>query len=101
MDYRDYEAQNSVAITDMRLRTDHCALSSARIYNNAPLFFFVRNIESTEAQNSVFSVFKNKGAGERILRLLRAQPLVRSRVSVKSILFVGFGNIVLAQKQIK
>jgi hypothetical protein len=54
MDYRDYEVQNSVAITDMRLRTNRCALSSARIYNNVPLFF----AEVTETGNSLSSVLK-------------------------------------------
>jgi hypothetical protein len=54
MDYRDYEAQNNVAITDLRLRTNRCALSSARISNNAPLFF----AEVTETGISLSSVLK-------------------------------------------
>jgi hypothetical protein len=46
----------------------------------------------TETQSSMSSMLKNKGTEKINLRLLRAQLLVRRRVSVKSILFIGFGN---------
>jgi hypothetical protein len=64
-------------------------------------YFFMGNAEGTETRNSVFSLLKNKGASGKTLRLLRAQPLVRRRVSVRSIPFVIFCNIVFAQKRIK
>jgi hypothetical protein len=40
------------------------------------------NVAIAETRIALFSVFKNKGAGERDLQLLRAQPLVRRRVLV-------------------
>jgi hypothetical protein len=47
-------------------------------------------MEDTETQNSIYSVFKNKGTGEGILRLLRAQQLVRRRMLVVVTLFEVF-----------
>jgi hypothetical protein len=57
---------NSIDFADMRLRTNCCALSSARIPITRP-YFFVRNAEDTEPRNSESSVFKNKSADEKTL----------------------------------
>jgi hypothetical protein len=57
----DNETQNSVAITDTRLRTNCCTLSSSRILNNAPLFFCGKHGIHRNS-NSMSSMFKNKGA---------------------------------------
>jgi hypothetical protein len=82
----DYESPNSVAITDMRLRTSSCALSSSGFLTTRP-YFLSENVESTETRNSMSSMLKNKGASEKILRLLRAQLLVFRRVLIIAILF--------------
>jgi hypothetical protein len=65
---------NSIDFTNTRLRTNSGAISSARMTNNAPLFFHEKR-DNTETRYFVSSVFKNKGAGEINLRLLRAQQL--------------------------
>jgi hypothetical protein len=72
----------------MRLRTAVAPLVAINFSSTRP-YFFVKNVEGTdtETRNSVSFAFKNKGADEKTLRLLRAQLLIFWRVLIIAILF--------------
>jgi hypothetical protein len=90
---------NSIAIINMRLNTNSCALSSCKVLSFSPLFL---NTENTEFRVSVPSTFLTKKIRGRLLgifELLRAQLLVRRRVLVMVTHYLRFSSPIRTQNR--
>jgi hypothetical protein len=87
----------SIAIINTHLNTNGCALSSREVFLSAPLFLITENTEFCVSVPPTFQK-KNKGALLEIHELLRAQQLVRRRMSVIATLFERLHNPLFTQE---